>query len=158
MIFFALVLQILISVIIPLIIIDWQYKKNGKYNWILILVFGIINLIFILGLNVTLYFPHSIENKWWWIVDAAVFILPIIAEKIALNIYPTFDKFKEVSYMSFETKERTLMQVSDGVKKCCEELRGSPDDLRIFLNGQIKDATVTELQATLLFEKFSSWF
>lgn len=154
MVFLALAVQILIAIIIPIKIIDYQYRKKGSRDRVYILVFGIINFMILCALNVTLYYPNSVE-KYWWFADAASLVFPIIANIVAKNRYPVFNKFDVAVQISIEEKENMINAVSEGVKKCCEELRGQPDDLRIFLNEQVGNGTVTELQATLLWEKFS---
>lgn len=152
----SLAIQILIAIVLPLYVIDLKYKKTGRSQRGYIALFAIINIFVYALMRVMVYNPISYVSGGLWIVsDASLGILPFVANKIAKEKYPDFNKFAVSSQIPDVQKEDMLNAVSEGVKKCCEELRGQPDDLRIFLNDQLRNGTVTELQATLLWEKFS---
>lgn len=152
MLFLCLVLQVAVAVIIPVVITNARYKSTGKYSRAFVWVFGIINFLMVAWMGVAFY-PDSAKTAWWF-VDAGVFVFPCIANLMVKNSYPEFNKFDVAKNMATSEKENLLDVVSSGIKKCCEEMKNQPNDLHDFLAEQTKNGTITELQATLLFEKF----
>lgn len=152
MLFLCLVLQTAVAVIIPAIITNARYRSTGKYSGIFVWVFGIINFLMVAGMGVAFY-PDSAKTAWWF-VDVGVFVFPCIANLIVKNSCPEFNKFDVAKKMATSEKENLLDTVSSGIKKCCEEMKNQPNDLHDFLTEQTKNGTITDLQATLLFEKF----
>lgn len=94
MAFINIFLQIIITIVIPLLIIGKIYKKRGMVKRIVIFPFFILNW----GLRAWwgVYFYHEeVGDPLSWFCDLCVFVLPMIAGTIAPKLCNKIEVLKE---------------------------------------------------------------
>lgn len=94
MAFINIFLQIIITIVIPLLIIGKIYKKSGMVKRIVIFPFFILNW----GLRAwwAVYFYHEeVGDPLSWFCDLCVFVLPMIAGAIAPKLCNKIEVLKE---------------------------------------------------------------
>lgn len=80
-----IILQVVISIVIPLYIIKYVYAKTGKIRKIIILPFFLLD--WLIRAYTAVLFYGTMSNFFEWICDTCVFVLPIVAICLVNRIF-----------------------------------------------------------------------